>query len=555
MDMQTHARWRKVATFLFAALVLIGTTLFLRWPDKWDTAAAFADNGRGASIVYGADILESGGIPTLDSVETEPTGAAHLTWAIWTLGERAIAPLDRFAAFWAGLAVIGVLFTGTLLFGFASGFCAALLFACCAIPLDRMTLDPTTWALPLLVFCAGLATLCFRTAKRRWLVACGIVLGWAMMLDRIALLFVVAYILLFLFLRSPTQADSHWNPPRRRHIGYFLAGILLGLAPTALFYASRGALLPFLEQVFSVPDSWPLLWDEGKWSNRLDRLDEGLTGFWEFIALPTLWAALALAALPLRKQRAASPAGFLVLVFAAVATLVWIWGFRFPRTAYLLLLPSFCWIAAHPEGPLLRLFSRQNRLRFSAQLAGLLILLVVSLPGLYKQFDAHERVRSRRRSPSRAQREAARIGKKLTKRLPQDARIWVWGPDALSVYFHANRSSAIEHYKSAGLITTHRPNSWRTRRLDAFKKNSGPSEEIVAALTKAKPLAVVISRNASRSGFKSLADLLRKEYRRAREIGGGRDFDVYRQRDFRWLKPKPKPKNKAKRSNPSRKRK
>lgn len=534
-------------------MVLVGITLALRWPDRWDPAAALADDGRSASVLYGADLLARGGLPTLESHETEPPGAAHLTWAIWQMGERAIAPLDRFAAFWAALGVVGVFLTGLMLFGFVSGFCAALLYTLTVIPLDRMTLDPSSWALPVIIFSVAFAVLSLRSGKRRWLFACGVVVAWALMLDRAALLLLPVYLLLFFVSRGVCgKDDDNWHPPKRRTIPFFLLGVILGLLPTAAFYASRGALMPFLEQTLFPPEAWPWLWDEGKWNDRLDRLDEGLTGFWEFIALPTLWAGLALVALPLRKRRAATPAGLALVLLAVAAGLVWIWGFRFPRTAYLLLMPPICWIAAHPDGPLLRPFSSASGQRVFSRVATVLVLVVVSLPGLYKQLESHDRVRSRRRSPSRAQREAAQVGKKLAVKLPENATIWVWGPDALSIYFHAHRPSAIRYYKSADLVTSHRPISWRKRRLDGFKKDRGPSEEIGNALARAKPPTIVLSRNASRRGFESLADLLKKHYLKARDVGGGRDFDVYKRRDFEWLKPNPAPKppSKPKRSPP-----
>jgi hypothetical protein len=280
---------------------------------------------------------------------------------------------------------------------------------------------------------------------------------------------------------------------------------------------------------------------------KIDRLEDGLLGLYKYMALPMLLATISVGSLVISRHRKTGLLSTLLGLHLLMSFVGAALGFRFFKGYYLQLLPAAAWLAAHSEGPLMRLLRGATWPKSpDAQLGRtlrLLALALLCLPTLVPALTINK-VQSRRRPlQNRYQLEAKRIAQTIKKNTKPSERIWVWGRWAWPVYFYADRLSVTRYYKVLGLITTNLTNTWRRPTSMTRFVKKGPWKEIGSHLAKRKPVFIVAAKNESYRGFTPLEKLLREHYRLVTFLRV-RDFDVYVRKDKK-IKDEPPAKKRA----------
>lgn len=505
---------------LLALILLSGLMLWIRKPV---TEIRGIQNEDVAGITYNADLLLRGKVPLVDNLEYKAPGAFYLTAFVFSVFGRTVKAHEYFGIFWSFLAMLGMFVGGRVLFGsLASGMVAAFLYVLCSPVSDSMTVNYNSWMIAPYVWATVLFLIGLKRGGLGWLVAAGIIAVIGALMKRQGAMIVPLFGLVLLagpLLRAP----AGWHPPTRwRGTLAFSAGVAIGFLPMSIYYLIHGGLGTFVGHYLGSSAGWEYVrGQEVDWSGKLDRLEDGVYGLFEYMALPTVLAAIAAASNTLRRDRGWTLIGVLlgghVLMSFVGASL----GFRFYKGYYLQILPAAAWLAASTEGPVLRWFQRgrwpDNAWQQSARVAQLLAVLLLCLPAALPVISKVKGQRRGRVLLNAYQYEAQKIAKVIKANTQKDEGIWVWGRWAWPIYFYADRISSTRYYKVLGLITTNLTNTWkRPTSMTRFVKK-GPWREIGSDLLRDKPAFIVTANNESYAGFTPLQQLLQNEYDRLTE--------------------------------------
>ncbi len=506
--------WREALIATLATGLLVVFALWLRSPVA-DIKGV--QNEDVAGILYNADLLLRGKVPLVDNLEYKAPGAFFLTAGVFATFGRSVEVHEYVGVFWSILAMLGMLAGGRVLFGsLAAGIVAAFLYALCSPISDSMTVNYNAWMIAPYVWATVLFGVGLRRGGLGWLLASGIVAVMGALMKRQGAMIVPLFGLVLL-LGPWLSPPAHWRPPSRwRGVFAFSAGVFIGFLPISVYYLIHGGFGTFAGHYFGSSAGWEYVQGEVDWSGKIDRLEDGVLGLFKFMALPTLLAAIGAASSTLRRDRGWTILGVLLgghvlMSFVGVSL-----GFRFYKGYYLQLLPATCWLAAHPQGPLLRWFSRwswpSQPTAMAARVAGLLAVITLSMPAALPVISLVKAQRRGRVLRNLYQREIERISEVIRHNTRRHERIWVWGRWAWPAYFYANRLSSTRYYKVLGLITTNLTNTWkRPTSMTRFVKK-GPWKQVGADLTKTKPAFIVAANNESYRGFTPLSKLLREHY-------------------------------------------
>ena len=469
-----------------------------------------------AGILYNADLLLSGHVPLRDNLEYKAPGSFFLTAAVFGVFGRSVKVHEYFGVFWSLLATLGVLCGGRVMFGLASGVVAALLYVVASPITDSMTVNYNSWMIAPYIWATVLLLVGFKHGRLWAFVLAGAVAVIGALMKRQGAVIVPLFGAVLLF--APyLPGPPGWAPLRRwRSLLGFSLGVAAGFAPILIYYWANDATGAFISHYFGSGAGWEYArGEEVDWAGKRLRLEDGVLGLWEFMALPSLLAVFSLFAIPAARQKGwrlflALLGGHLLMSFIGAAL-----GFRFYKGYYLQILPSAAWLAVHPDGLLLRWFLRSWPVALRGQWARVgaaFCALLACVPAARSVLDKSLLQRLGRPRMNAHQLEAQAIAQLIARNTKPYERIWVWGRWAWPVYFHADRLAVTRYYKVLGLLTTNLTNTWkRPTTMTRFVKK-GPWQVLGQQLEARKPPFIVTANNESYRGFTHLERVLRTDY-------------------------------------------
>ena len=516
-------------------VLLLGlVALWLRSPSF---GTAGFHNEDAAGITYNADLLLRGLLPLKDSVEFKGPGAFYLVWAFFAAFGRSLTVLTVAAAFWSVGCTALLYLTGRTLYGVRAAGVAALLYTLGSPSIDSIDINYHAWmSLPyigaLLLFAHGL-----RRGRATIFLSAGFVLGIAALIkhqSRVMAPCLGVVLLLWPRLERP----EGWAAPRPWvALAAMAAGGAAAFAALGVYYVVRGDLLSYFRTYFLAEAGWHYVAGTIGWNDKLGRVGEGVWGLWEFLALPTALAGLAIVA-TLRAGRRLTLRGVLLglhLVFSFLGASI---GFRYFKSYYLQVLPTMALLAALPLGPAVRAlepeFWRGFRSMWRRRLAPALLTLALAGPGLAMDLGDLGQIRRERRVARDP--EAQKLGRIIRENSGPGERVWVWGRWAWPVYFHADRVAGTPYYKVLELLTTTLTNTWRRPTQAVRFRSDGPWRAVIDDLHRVKPAFIAVSRNEDYREFKAFKDLLAKDYVIVPDTGT-QALSLYRRKDFKLRKP------------------
>ncbi len=470
-----------------------------------------------AGITYNADLLRHGKVPLVDSLEFKAPGSFFVTWMLWAANGRSMETLHRFAVVWAILASIGVFFAGRLMFGYASGIFAALIYIFYSPITDIMTVNYNTWMITPYIWSTVFFLLGLKYGGWFWFLSCGIAVTWAALFKRPGATIFPLYLGVLAIAPWLTFPRAFLRPPRASSIFAYFAGLFTGFLPLGIYYTIKGSLGAFIRSFFFSQFGWRYVGGEqGLWE-KIKISEDAFLGCWEYLFLPTILACLTLVSVPLDKSRGRTLLGLLLgghFLFSFAGVFL---GFRFFQGYFLQVIPALAWLAAHPEGPILKWF-QPERWRFCRLkpviLSGacILFLLVFCFAPASKDLSTFKIIRHSVTGLNSTHHDAERIGKIIKSKTRPEEKIWVWGRWAWPVYYFSDRLSSIRYYKVLGVITNNLTNTWRRPTEMTKFMPVGPYKEVGKGLKKTKPSFIVTANNEDYTGFKAFETLLRDQY-------------------------------------------
>lgn len=491
---------RTTVAGLIALVVVVGLSVWLRWPGF--TQGGFASHDV-AGILYEGLVLQSGGLPYVDTLETKAPGSFYL--ALWMAGGTDIAALQVWANLWA-LASLGVVAgLAWRLWGPTASVVAAGLYALHDAHLDSMDANYVTWAQLPLVAGVGAALVAGSGGTRRrqigWWVAAGVLAGLAVLLKRPAVSGVVTVGVLALVPGGVQRVG--W----RGRVLAAVAGGAAAFVPVVVHYAVAGELRALVDGYVLNPVGLRYVEEGG--AGGVDGLTEGVLATVHVLVLPL---ALAMTALwpPAEPEARRQWVGLVVWTAATLACASI--GLRFYKGYFLAVAAPLCLAAAAPWGLL------GARVRLRGWVRG--VLLVPALVLAMRQFVVLEHERALRAMPQdRGGRVIARV---IRKDLRRGDRIWVWGWHLWDVYPFTGTLSGSRVYKAWGIITQSPDNTWRRPSTPSTFVDGEYAEMLIEDLRASRPVWIVLGSTVPRREFEALRELLREGYVLERPVRLGR---------------------------------
>lgn len=514
VSLRTSQREKFTIFFLLGALVLF--SLYIRQPTF---VTDMMQNEDIAGITYNADLILRGKAPLVDNLEYKAPGPFFLVALVFALFGRSVEVLEGFGVFWSLLTLAGVFFGARALFGgMVSAISAALIFALYAPITDSMTVNYNSWMICPYVWASTFFIYAYRTGKLSFMLWAGISAALAALMKRQGAMIIPLMGLVLLLGHLLPLPRGFKGVKRWPGVFYFGLGGLIGVLPFFIFYLLHGGVTQFFGHYLGSPAGWEYVrGKEVNWDGKLDRLEDGILGLYEFLAFPAILAAMSIATVPLTRHRGWNfigvfLAGYFLMSFIGVSL-----GFRFYKGYYLQIIPALAWIAAYSYGPISRFFRYPNwpstwylQLGRIAQFG---LILLLCMPAMMGGLKLLKKERRNRVHSALYRKEARKIANVIKANTTRDEGIWVWGRWAWPIYFYSERMSSTRFYKVLGLITTNLTNTWkRPTSMTRFVKK-GPWKEVGKDLKQTKPAFIVTANNESYRGFKDLEDVLKKEYR------------------------------------------
>jgi len=500
----------------FAIVVIVAGSIALRWPGF--TEGGFASHDVGG-ILYNAMLLDSGGLPYIDSVELKAPGSFYLAWLLAGPESRDIARFQIWANAWAIASLLAVAGIGGLLWGARAAVIAAGIYALGDAFLDSMDANYVTWAqLPQVLAMLGAFAAARSVGRRRlalWLLA-GALAGIATLFKRPAgaVLVVVALFAVF-------------GDPRRRIDLRALVAVALGFVgahlPIAAHYLAQGHLGGFIEGYLFNTWGARYIGRRAAALGVIGGVREAAMATVYFLALPlslALWTGIS------KRNRSRHSALPWLWLWAVLTMLAAYLGLRFYKGYFVAVAPALALLAAAPGG----LFgSRTGRdglwARRLLRALGLGLALVLAMRSAWLSKTLHD---NRRRSHDRGARILAEhIAKGV---LPGD-RIWVWGWHLWDIYAFTGCLSGSTIYKSLGLLTPPNDDTWRTpaSRL-VIAEDDTYRRLLIEDLSATLPSYIALGSTVPRAQFPELRAFLRRNYVRDFGVRVGR-VQVWRRRE------------------------
>ena len=560
-DPPVRTRKRVALVAVAEVLCLLGLAalaMWLRWPAL-DTEGFHNEDAAG--ITYNADLLRHGLVPLVDNLEFKAPASFFVTYVAWGLFGRSIVTLQWVAAFWSLLAALGIYTGGRLLSGRRSALVATLLYVLFAPITDSIDINYGAWMIMPYIW----ATVLFIAGVQRghwgWIAGSGITLAMAGLLKRQAAVLFPLFVLLLLLRpwlpghgerADAADGDRPALTPQRGLIA-LAAGLVIGFAPMGIYYLAQGGFHAYVEDYFMSQAGWRYMKGDLDWADKWPRIKDGFLGLWEYMAVPSLLAAFGMVAARAKAGwtfRGTLLGGHFWLSFLGAAL-----GLRFFKGYYLQLLPAAVWLAAHPDGALVRWLRRENWPAGVFQRAGrvglLLCFVLALLPAGLGDFDNLGKIRKWRRSAR--DRDARRVARIIKENSTPSDRIWVWGRWAWPVYFHADRLAASRYYKVLGVITNNLTGTWRRKTEKTRFEPSGPWRELMDDLQRVEPVFIAVAHNEDYKGFDAFKRLLKEQYRKVRHTKA-KGITLYRHQDHELTRP-PKPRKRKRKPKAKRDRK
>lgn len=501
-DADHVGRTRRVALACAALAVIVLTSVWIRWPGF--TQGGFASHDV-AGILYSAMLLDSGGLPYVDSVEFKAPGTFYLAW--WLAdGGLDIAAFQVWANLWALASLVAVAVVAWRLLGPASAVMAAALYGLHDAMLDTMDANYVTWSQLPAIIAVGVALEGMRALSRRaqWLIwaTAGVFAGWATLLKQPAV-FSIAFVLIAGLWPRGRDGDLVSMAGRARRLLGACLGLTVAGVPIAAHYASAGELRALFEGF--VLNRWG--WEYAGSGTALladDAAREGLLATLYFLALPLALAGFAGAAafVDPRARSSHRTSVVMLLIWFALALASAAIGFRFFKGYFLAALPPLCVLAAAPWGLLRSLPGLRRPLR-------LVVLLPLLLLGA-RQCALLAAERSNRALVHDAGGKI--IARHVREHTRDDDRIWVWGWHLWDVYVYAQRLAGTRFYKTLDLTTHPNDATWR-RPSSPLRFSDGPAAAaLLEELERERPAYIVLGSSVPVAEFEGLRALLKRHY-------------------------------------------
>jgi hypothetical protein len=510
---------------LVALVLFIILNLWLRYPAGQTEGFHNEDV---AGIAYSAQLLHSGGLPLIDTLELKAPGSFFLTAIVWSFCPMTIESMQWVGIFWSCLALLGIFIGSLKLFGPQASILSTALYLVLAPIVDSIDVNYGAWMIAPYIWSFVCFVSFMKSRKFRWLIAAGALLAMAGLLKRQgAVLTPLFGVALFVIARQEHDGIKATIVETLRLLIPLLLGLALGFLPIFVFYAAHGALGEFAHHYFFSPGGWSYL-DTLSWTEKKVRLSDGVLGFLEYGACATVLAGISLISRILQqfaqiRQHAQreTESWLLVIGLLAVSVLGLSLGFRFFKGYYLQTLPALVWIAGASAGALGLVFDRTTRLK-KLMAAG--IVVMVCAPFIKTDFKALKSIRHQRHTARDL--GAQKIAADIKSNTQASDRIWVWGRAAWPIYVHANRLAATRYPKTLAVFTTNLTNTWRRGTKPTTFEPRSDWRTLIQQLKQDKPAYVVLAHNERYSKFSALHKLLRTHYRRSPSPTRG--FSVYR---------------------------
>jgi len=479
-----------------------------------------------AGITLNADLILNGQLPLVDNVEYKAPGTFYLTAGIWSVFGRSMDTLQTTAKYWSILSMLGIFWTGFLLYGRRAGCIAAFIYVLVSPVTDSIDANYGAWMIAPYVWATGALLWSAKTGRLRYLILAGVLLAIAGLLKRQAAVLFPIFALIPLLHRWANWPE-HWlgfGDARKAVIALF-SGLGVGFAPIMIWYASQGALVPFVKSYFFSESGWKYVKGDAELWDQTLRIGDGFLGFAEYIATPTLLATVAIF-MVVRPGSPLTARGVFLAAHLGMSFIGAALGLRFFKGYYLQTLPALVWISAHPRGPISVWFQLDLwaswKDKFKTSLLALGAFMVV-FPALLHDGMAVNEIRTRRETPRDL--TAQSISRVIRENTASTDEIWVWGRWAWPVYFHADRRPATDFPKTLSVFTTNLTNTWRRPTKNTGFIDDSPWPILMEQLTQERPKFIVLSHNENYHKFKALRDFLRREYRAVSM--NARGFSVY----------------------------
>lgn len=552
------------STLFFSGLLILALSalhLWIRWPAL---SLPYFHNEDTAGITYSADLVISGGLPLIDTVEMKAPGSFFILAAWWELWGRSLESAQALGVTWSWLAMLGIMSGAWMLYRrFWSAALAGALYVYLAPFTDSIDINYSAWMITPYVW-ASFALFWARSRpdlKRSWIFA-GVLIALAALMKRqgaaISLLagwiiyeggfsrkravtlITVGLSAMFLFAFSPYI----WGGHGLEAIGsYFFSksgwSYLLG-NDSSVETASK------LINISSSPPRLPRLWD-GIRGLQVHLPLAGLLAITNLLISSLTHARLAAQQDVEEKERSAQRGEVslahverhvrherLLIVLAFTSFLGASLGLRFFKGYYLQMLPVCIWLSVNPHGAPWRAFKMIRAWRAPSPLGPQtstwrMILLSLTLVGgalclpdsTQASWGHLKRARAMRQRvlslPAWQIKEVSMLLKKRAhQNLYQDPSLWVWGRWAWPAYFYTEMKSPTRYFKNLGVLTTQLSNTWNPKRRGTPTRfdPSTSWREAIAELSQRPPRFILIAKNESIRDFKALRLLLRERYQR-----------------------------------------
>jgi hypothetical protein len=383
--------------------------------------------------------LAGGFVPYRDAFDQKPPAIFAAYAAAFVLAGESVRGIRVFHLAWMAATMLLVGSLGARLAGPLAGAFAAFAFAALGASPALLGASANTemfLCLPML----GSLLACLRARERGTLglfVAAGALAGATVLFKQVAALFVLFGLGLALS-RPPTARGGPTTPTRARVALAFVAGVLLAVAPVALYFAATRSLGAFLDAAvlhnLGYTTSVPLAQGLRNLARELARQSPSFAPTW-------LLAGLALATpLALGRERRWLLGGWLAVCFAALSV-----GFYYREHYFVLGLPPLCVLAGSAAAGVLRRVGGSRPAL--ATLVGLgLLAWIAAPPALANRWawtetpvEISRRLYGRNPFP-----ESPEVARLVREACAPDQSVLVLGSEP-QILFHAGRRSATRY--------------------------------------------------------------------------------------------------------------